>query len=131
MKEDDEKVSFSIIEELIQDEKNPETNKFIEKLTIYLHFITKMQTKKIMAESITKQNFISFIPQILTDSRTLSSLRLQRNGGFIEIMDTSVDKSFNEEENFNILLKKWKLIGSIVSEILCQETDAFWAKTFH
>ena len=85
-----------------------------------------------MAESITKQNFISLIPNILNDSRSLNSLKLQRSGGLIEIADTMMDKNLvADDEIFNILLKKWKVIGSIVSEILCEETNVFWVKTFH
>ena len=85
-----------------------------------------------MAESITKQNFISLIPTILNDSHNLNSLKLQRSGGLIEIADTMMDKNLvADDEIFNILLKKWKVIGSIVSEILCEETNVFWVKTFH
>lgn len=79
MAEDDEKVVYGIIQELTRSEAvNTPQLPFLDKINSYLHYVTRTQSKRTMAESLSKQNFLILLPQFIMGARSLKDLKLEK-----------------------------------------------------
>lgn len=73
-------------------------NPFSEKISSYLHFICLVNTKTLLAKTVSKQNFISLLPDFLSGARSLKDFKLEMDSNFIKISDAPLDRCIYSSE---------------------------------
>lgn len=103
---------YEVVEELVRDSS---PNKYIEKINSYLHFVALSNTKTILVSTLSKSNFLCFLPEFLSGTRTLSDFILRKDDGLVTVYEKNLERGIWDRGAYEWVIQKWGHIGQIVT----------------